>query len=272
MSHIYDALRKAGGEEPRPPKGSETAAGAEGAQAAAPADAPGAARPARVLTPRGRVTGRLYAEPDLELLKEVDRLRASVEVILGPTGRRTVGFVASGVGEGATTLALHFAFLLSRIVERRVLLVDADCARSNRGLSEAVGERAGLTELLRGELTPEEAILATEEPRLHFLPAGRDQIRHIEAATSGRLRPLLEDLGGYYDWVILDLAAALRHPEAPVIGASCDGVVLVVRAHRTRRELVQRALEELNFARCRVLGTVLNGRRESLPAFLRERV
>ncbi|MBM3317093.1 MAG: CpsD/CapB family tyrosine-protein kinase [Candidatus Eisenbacteria bacterium] len=267
MSHIYDALRKAGGEEPKRPQESE------GASAAAPGTAAdGAPRPRGPVAPRGKLTGRLFAEPDLELLKELDRLRASVEVILGPGGRRTIGFVASGVGEGATTVALHFAHLLSRIVESRVLLIDADCARSNRGLSEAAGERPGLTELLRGETPLEEAILATEEPRLHFLPAGRDRIRHIEAATSGRMRPLLEELGGRYDWVVLDIPAALRHPEGPVVGAGCEGVILVVRAHRTRRELVARALEELNFARCRVLGTVLNARRESLPGFLRERV
>jgi Mrp family chromosome partitioning ATPase len=270
MSHIYDALRKAGGDEPRPPQTEATtgepAAGAPGA----PSAEPGRAR--RILMPRGAVTGRLFAEPDLEFLKELDRLRASIEVILGSGGRRAVGFLAATVGEGATTLSLHFAYLMARIVERNVLLVDADMGRSSIGLSEALGDRGGLTELLRGEAAAEDVILGTEEPRLHFLPAGRDQIRHVEAATSGRLRPVLEELSGFYDWVIVDMPAALRHPEAPVIAAACDGVVLVVRAHRTRREMAQRALDELNVARCRVLGTVLNGRCESLPGFLRDRV
>jgi Mrp family chromosome partitioning ATPase len=269
MSHIYDALRKAGGEEPRPPQPDES--GAAAGTAAAPR--PGEAARARVpVTPRGTVSGRLFAEPDLEFLKELDRLRASIEVILGSGGRRTVGFMAATRGEGATTLALHFAFLMARIVERSVLLVDADMGRVSRGLSDALGDRSGLTELLRGEASPEDVVLGTDEPHLHFLPAGRDQIRHVEAATSGRMRSVLEDLSARYDWVVVDMPAALQHPEAPMIGAACDGVVLVVRAHRTRRELVGRAVEELNVARCRLLGTVLNARKESLPGFLRERV
>ena len=256
MSHIYDALRKAGGEEPRQP-GEGTPTGEEKRTG---------------LTPRGRLTGRLLGEPDFELLKEVDGLRQGVEGMLGPAPRRVVGFAGSVAGEGATTLAVHFAHVLARVAERRVLLVDADMGRSGASLSEAVGDRNGLTELLRRQVPVEDAVLATEEGGLHFLPAGKDQIRHVEAAGSGALRPLFDQLGGLYDWVVVDLPPILRHPEARTIGAACTGMILVVRAHRTPRSVTQRALGELNLARCRVLGCALNARRESLPRFLLERV
>jgi len=208
----------------------------------------------------------------VEFLKELDNLRDNVEVILSRNKRRVISFAASLPGEGSSTLALHFAFLLARVAEKRVLLVDADMARSNTNLTSVVGEQDGLTELLRDGLSLDEVILATEEPNLHFLPAGQDHVRYVEAVSTGRLRKLFEELGELYDTVVVDNAPILEHPEAPLIGAASDGVLLVVRAHETRRELVQRAMAELNFSRCRILGTILNARKESLPGFLRDRV
>jgi Mrp family chromosome partitioning ATPase len=255
VSNIYDALRKAGGEEPRP------------------AQAEGAAETRRTgLSPRGRVSGKLIGEPDFDLLKDVDGLRQSIEGALGPAPRRVIGFTAAVAGEGTTTIAVNLAHLLARVVDRRVLLIDGDMGRSGGGLSAAVGEHDGLSEVLRRQVQIDEALLETEQPGLHFLPAGKDRVHYIESAASGPVRPLFEHLGSAYDWVVVDLPPALRHPETRMLGSACTGLVLVVRANRTPRSVSQRALGELNLARCRMLGTVLNARRESLPRFLLERV
>lgn len=253
MSQIYDALRKAGGEEPR-------------------RSGEGGAEPRTGLTPRGRLTSRLLGEPDRELLADIDGLRQGLESMLGGSPRRVVGFTGSVVGEGATTLAVHFAHLLASAAGRRVLLVDADLSRSNAGLSTAIGERAGLAEVLRRQSSLEDALLATEDAGLHFLPAGKDGMHHVEAASTGAVKPLIDQLGAAYDWVIVDLPPVLRHVEARAIGSACTGVVLVVRGNRTPRAFAQRATRELNLSRCVVLGCVLNARQEALPRFLRERV
>ncbi len=270
MSHIYDALQKSKGRKPPAAPGEGPAQGGEGE--GPPQDPPRHPTPPRGFDPNGHLDGGLLGKPNVEFLKELDNLRDNVEVILSRNKRRVISFAASLPGEGSSTLALHFAFLLARVAEKRVLLVDADMARSNTNLTSVVGEQDGLTELLRDGLSLDEVILATEEPNLHFLPAGQDHVRYVEAVSTGRLRKLFEELGELYDTVVVDNAPILEHPEAPLIGAASDGVLLVVRAHETRRELVQRAMAELNFSRCRILGTILNARKESLPGFLRDRV
>jgi len=273
MSHIYDALRKSGeGDPERPGQGSEAgAAGGDGA-AQSGSGAPAQGTGGGPIVPEERLEGSLFGEPDIEFLQELDALRASVEVSLGRGGRRVVGFAASAPDEGTTTVAAHYAYLMAKVAERRVLLVDADMARGNLSLSDAIGERDGFCEILERELPLERVILATEEPNLHFLPAGRDRVHYVEAISSGAPRPLFERLGSLYDAVVVDIAPVLKYPEASLIASACDGVVLVVRAHRTQKGVVRRALAELNFAKCRVLGTVLNARRETLPGFLRDRV
>ncbi len=262
MSHIYDALRKSqGDDEPRRPPGDGDAP---------PPEQPGE-RPAP-LKPEGRVEGALLGEPNAEFLRELGAMRENIDVMLSRSAHRVVGFVGAVVGEGVTTLAVHYAYLMAHLVGKRVLLVDADMARSHLSLSESLGTRPGLSELLSTDIPLEKVVVCTELENLHFLPAGQDQVNHVESVASGPTRSLFDHLGQIYDLVVVDSAPALEHPEAPLIGAACDGVVVVVRAHRTRREIIQRALAELNVARCRILGTVLNAHRASLPGFLRERV
>jgi Mrp family chromosome partitioning ATPase len=277
MSHIYDALKKArgGAEPPKPGEPDESGpppAPPEPPAPPAPRPTAQGEEPPRRFEPAGRVEGGLMGEPHRELLLELDPLRQSIEVALGRSPRKVIGLTGALPGEGASTVALHYAFLLARVAEHRTLLVDADMGHHGVGLSDAAGEREGLAELLSRDLPPERMILATGETNLHFLPAGLDRVHHSAGVGSGRLRPLLDALGRYYDAVVVDMAPVLRHPESPFIGAACDGVVLVVRAQQTRRELAQRALAELNFARCRILGSVLNGRKGSLPGFLGEEV
>jgi Mrp family chromosome partitioning ATPase len=259
MSHIYDALRKSGeGDPERPDQGSEAGAAGRDGAAQSGSGAPAQGTGGGPVVPEDRLEGNLFGEPDIEFLQELDALRASVEVSLGRGGRRVVGFAAAAPDEGTTTVAAHYAYLMSKVAER--------------SLSDAIGERDGFCEILERDLPLERVILATEEPNLHFLPAGRDRVHYVEAISSGAPRPLFERLGSLYDAVVVDIAPVLKYPEASLIASACDGVVLVVRAHRTQKGVVRRALAELNFAKCRVLGTVLNARRETLPGFLRDRV
>ncbi len=270
MSHIYDALKKSRGGEPPQPGGPDES----GPPPAPPAERPTAhaEEPPRRFEPSARVEGGLVGQPHQELLQELDPLRRSIEVSLGRSPRKVIGLTGAVPGEGASTMALHYAYLLARVAGQRTLLVDADMARAGVGLSLAAGEREGLSELLAADLPVERMILSTGEANLHFLPAGLDRVHQAAGVGSGRLRPLFDVLGRYYDTVVVDIAPVLRHPESPFIGTACDGVILVVRAHQTRRELSQRALAELNFARCRILGTVLNGRKGKLPGYLAEEV
>lgn len=273
MSHIYDALKKSrGAAEPPAPAGPAEPGPPTPPAPPAPRPTAQADEPPRRFEPTGRVEGGLIGEPHRELLQELEPLRCSIDVALGRSPRKVIGLTGALPGEGTSTMALHFAILLARVAEQRTLLVDADMARAGVALSRAAGEREGLSELLIKDVPPERLILATGEANLHFLPAGLDRVNHAAGVGSGRLRPLFDALGRFYDAVVVDISPVLRHPEAPYVGAACDGVVLVVRAHQTRRELAQRAIAELNCARCRILGSVLNGRKSSLPTFLGEEV
>jgi len=228
--------------------------------------------PAKEISPVASISGGLFDNLNPRLLGELDELRVSLESLMHRPDRQVIVFASSVKGEGSTTIAAHYSNLLADFAAKRVLLIDGDLSRSNKSLSETCDERDGLAELLQRDIDLDQVILRTEFEKLHFLPAGQDRINHVQASRSNRTRPLFDRLSKSYDCVVVDSPAILEHGEAVSLCSAGDGVVLVIKSGRTRRELAMEAMAKLNLARCRILGTVLNSHQDKIPGFLRERI
>jgi capsular exopolysaccharide synthesis family protein len=94
--------------------------------------------------------------------------------------------------------------------------------------------------------------------RLSVLPAGSRSQNPSELVGSVRLRSVLEGLSGMFDLIIFDTPPVLLASEAAILSKQVDGVLVVVRAGRTERELARRAVHQLTVVGARVVGTVLN--------------
>jgi Mrp family chromosome partitioning ATPase len=75
-----------------------------------------------------------------------------------------------------------------------------------------------------------------------------------------------------FDYVILDGPPLPRFSEIRVICAKVDGVVLVVKAGKTKREVALRAKKELEDAGGKILGVVINRRRFYIPEWIYKRL
>jgi len=69
----------------------------------------------------------------------------------------------------------------------------------------------------------------------------------------------LRELRAEFDYVLINTAPLSLHADA-VFGQVADGIVLVLEANSTRRELAKRVKESLEAANLRLLGAVLNKR------------
>ena len=256
MSNIFDALNKRQPERP-------TSLVTEPLVPLEPLDGPGAP---------------LTAPGDTARDLDMERLRQRVLLELGANAPgASLVFAGSVEGEGSTTLALLFARELALSEQRPVLLVDADIEGYPRTLTGTMREDGGslgpgFTDLLLGRAKLTECLLGTELPNLHFLPRGSELGAALDLVQTKRVRAVIEEIRHHYAFVVLDGAPLVDSPESVLLAAATDGVVVVVRANRTRREIVQRGLRMLHQANCHILGAVLNERRYPIPAFLYRRL
>ncbi len=207
---------------------------------------------------------------------ELDALRRRILLEVAPDRPACLVMTAAVPGEGATTISLLLAQELAVHGRGSVVLVDGDFAggaESLTGSLETGGQPGnGFADLLAGQSDLSSWVLGTEQAGLHFLPRGRITMPPLELVRPDRVKRAMHLLAQSYPFVILDTGAVLKAPETPLLAAGGDGVILVVRANRTRREVVQKTTQLLGKVNCRLLGTVLNDRRYPVPGFLYHRL
>jgi capsular exopolysaccharide synthesis family protein len=175
-------------------------------------------------------------------------LRHVLEQQRAVSGLAVVAVTSPAVGDGKTTTAINLAGALAQAPGARVLLIDADLRRpsvaEHLGLGgPAHAERPGLVDALVDSRFRLDDIA---EPRADFsltvVPAGLPPPAPYELLQSARFAELLEEARRDYHYVILDTPPLVAVPDGRIIMKGVDGFVLVVRAHKTPRKLVEEAL------------------------------
>lgn len=286
MSRIRDALSKIEGEvrplapDPYPPAAYEATA-----YAPAPYAPPGyevapvypsapieTVEPAHPLAPAGPAGEGLPGIPG-DFHRELSGLRFTLETALPDRATRVVQFAAAVTGEGTTTVAATFARILAQDPSQSVLLVDANLRRPGLGLFFGVPARPGLRELAGSPaLDLESSLVAVERWNLHVLTALPVSAEHGQLFQADAVRDFWARHGRHYRWVIIDAAPVLDAPETATLGTTVDTTVVVIQAARTKRGVVQRAMDVFAKAGAPVLGAVLNRRRHDIPEFIYRRL
>ncbi|MBW2149271.1 MAG: polysaccharide biosynthesis tyrosine autokinase [Deltaproteobacteria bacterium] len=103
-----------------------------------------------------------------------------------------------------------------------------------------------------------ENIQETSIPELHVMCTGPATPNPLELLASGRMRDLLGVLRSHYDRIVIDSPPLIPVADASLLASIADGVVLVIRAGRTSRDMVKRTKEQLEMTKTPILGVVLN--------------
>jgi capsular exopolysaccharide synthesis family protein len=224
---------------------------------------------------------RAVAVPNAEVLSLTRRqsvpaeayrsIRTSILFLNPEAPLRTLLITSSEPREGKTATTVNLAISLAQL-GNRVVVIDADlrAPRCHRALGVPAGP--GLAEVLRGQAELSNVVLALNldegritvgngdgEARLHLLQSGRPPGDPSELIASARMRDVLRTLTEQYDMVLIDSPPVFPITDSAILAPVVDGVVLVVRGHRTNRQVTTEALERLHFMKANVVGCVLNG-------------
>ncbi len=194
----------------------------------------------------------------LEPVQEAYRaLRTRLLRLRSAQGLRSIVVTSAVQGEGKTLTSFNLAMCCAQLHDMRVLLVDTDIR--SHGLTRLIGspEGPGLSEILSGTCTPEKAILSTDLPNLQILPGGRPTMPPAELLASKRFQEFVGWCTERFKLVLLDAPPVLNLADVEIITAGCDGVLMVVRAQKTRRDVLQKSARQLDPKK--LLGVIYNG-------------
>jgi capsular exopolysaccharide synthesis family protein len=163
---------------------------------------------------------------------------------------------SAGSAEGKTSLAVLLAVSLAR-AWRRTLLIDGDLRHAQIHQVFGLEREPGLAEVLRGEADLESVVQSTPVSRLWTLPAGRLDDHTLQALAQDDVGPLIAQLRGQYDFVVIDTPPVLPFADTLMLARHVDAAVLAVRCGTSRVPLVQAADAALKGLGVRVLGATV---------------
>ena len=184
------------------------------------------------------------------------RLRTNLRFASVDEEIRSIVVTSANAGEGKSTVATSLAQVLAQS-NTPTILIDADLRRPTVATVLGIDGKIGLSEVLSGQVSLEDALVGSKIPGLYVLPSGRIPPNPSEMLGSEAMKSIVGLLSKDYV-VVIDAPPLLPVTDAAVLSTRVDGVVLVASAGRTRREDVAAARDMLKQVHSRMLGTVLN--------------
>ncbi|HLB90285.1 MAG TPA: CpsD/CapB family tyrosine-protein kinase [Terriglobales bacterium] len=167
-----------------------------------------------------------------------------------------VVLTSSMLGEGKSLVAANLAISLARGTKQKVLLLEGDLRRPVLSQLLAGSELKGLSELLHLGGSPAKFLYRMAGLPVWVLFAGTLREHPLELLQSSQLPQLLDQFTESFDWILIDAPPLLPLADADLWTRLSDGVLLVIRENKTRKKILQKALDTLKNAT--LLGLVLN--------------
>lgn len=205
---------------------------------------------------RGAAAAIVRSDPQGSRSEAYRQLRTNLHFAALGNASKVMVVTSALPGEGKSSVAGNLALALSQ-VGQRVCLIDGDLRRPSVATYFGLIGSAGLSTVIVGRASLDD-VLQPVDGGLVVITSGPIPPNPTELLGAPSFTRLLGELRNRFDTVIVDAPPVLPAADAAVLAAAADGVIFVVRAGRTGRHQVQRAVAALDQVHAPMLGAVLN--------------
>jgi capsular exopolysaccharide synthesis family protein len=195
--------------------------------------------------------------PKSPISEQYRTIRTNVEFASVDQELKTLLVTSSGPSEGKSSTTANLGVVFAQ-QGKKVLLIDGDLRKPTVHYTFKLDNRIGLSTVLVGEKTLEEAVKETDVPNLDILTCGPIPPNPSELLGSKAMKQMVQIAQETYDVIIFDTPPVLAVTDAQILANICDGSIIVVRSEQTEYEAIQKAKELLEPAHAKMLGIVLN--------------
>ena len=197
---------------------------------------------------------------DLRMFQEsIDALRTTLMLAEDLRDVRILAVTSAATHEGKDQRGHAVGGELGDHQNKPTLLIDGDMRSPNLHDIFEVPLQPGLTEILEGIASFEDAIVSTAYSHLDLLPAGK--LASNPHRLLGNVEPtaLIQSIPEKYAYVIIDSPPVLAASESLVLAAMADASLVCVLRDVSRIDQIKRAYQRLLNAGAKPVGLVLNG-------------
>jgi polysaccharide chain length determinant protein (PEP-CTERM system associated) len=213
-------------------------------------------------------------EPDSIATEQYRVLYAKLHDLYKEKGHRVFAISSSMQGEGKTVTALNLAVVMARDFGKKTLLLEGDFKAPAIARYLKAELESGLVDILlsrtdlQSTLIPfADVLIPFADDNLSVLPAVKSVRNSSGLLSSQRMKDLLGTLKGQYDFILIDAPPVLPLSDMQVFEEVVDSIILLVRAEKTPRDALLKAVHALGTAK--LAGVVLNDVQQPLPGTYR---
>lgn len=195
--------------------------------------------------------------PKFSIAEDYRTVRTSILFSHADSSPKTIAFTSTVPQEGKSATISNLAVSFAQL-EGRVLLVDADLRKPRLSKIFNLRNTTGLSSFLAGKSGYEEVIQKTSIENVWTIPSGPHPPNPAELLNSKAMKELLARAKDEFSVVLLDTPPVLAVIDPVIISSLVDSTVFVVRAGKTTRRSLQRAVEEVRKSKADVMGVVFN--------------
>jgi protein-tyrosine kinase len=196
---------------------------------------------------------------------EMTKLVQRLFLVPGMDAPRVIVVSGTESGAGCSWVCARMAEVLASQVTASVCVVDANLSAPGLHTQFQTENIHGLSDALHDPESIRRFARPFGRENLSLITSGADSADRPALINSDRMRMRIVELRQEFHYVLIDAPAINTANDGIVLGRVADGVVVVIKANSSRREIARKAIQELENAKVRVLGAVLNQRTFPIP-------
>jgi capsular exopolysaccharide synthesis family protein len=195
--------------------------------------------------------------PKFSISEDYRTVRTSILFSHADTAPKVISFTSSMPQEGKTSTVANLAVAFAQL-ESRILVVDGDLRKPRMHKVFNSRNTIGLAGYLTGKVGLEEIVQKTSIERIWLVPSGPHPPNPSELLNSKRMKELIRIVRDKFDYVLIDAPPALAVIDPVIISSLSDVTVFIIRAGKTTRKALVRAVGEVRKSKADIVGVVFN--------------
>lgn len=195
------------------------------------------------------------------LSEQVRMLRSNLQYLFtdnSPGRGRTLMITSSTGEEGKSFVTLNLAQSLA-LLDKKVVILGLDLRKPKVNESLVTDNKIGISTYLIGQADEESIVQSTYFDNLYIAPSGPIPPNPSELISTDKMRALIDDLRGKYDYVIMDTPPSGLVTDATLLAPFADATFYIVRYNMTPKLYLNAVRDFVKSKQFNSLNIIFNG-------------